>query len=44
MHESEGSQLSDRGRGGKHTIETVIMMADGERGWRVAAPFIRPEQ
>ena len=30
--------------GGKHAIETVIMMADGERGWRVAGAFIRPEQ
>jgi len=30
--------------GGKHAIETVIMMADGERGWRVALYLIRQDQ
>ena len=30
--------------GGKRALETVIMMADGERGWRTAGAFIRPDQ
>jgi len=30
--------------GGKRALETVIMVADGERGWRLAGAFIRPDQ
>jgi hypothetical protein len=30
--------------GQKHAIETIIMMLDGERGWRVSLYLIRPDQ